>query len=128
MALPGLTPRQETAQRLTRELGKMDGVWVTSPLPLDDHAKLRLQIREIDRNHIIQMLKDWGWDPVFLSVLPRICTTGLIAAGMYEIDIPKPRQDVVDDRPRVQGEIASREKSSYEVEQVLRYLGMGPKR
>jgi len=61
-------------------------------------------------------------------VLPRICTTGLIAAGLWEIDIPKPRQDVVDDRPRVQGEIASREKSSYEVEQVLRYLGMGPKR
>jgi len=106
----------------------MDGVWVTSPLPLDEHANLRVQIRDISRNEVIQMLKDWGWDPVFLSVLPRICTTGLIAAGMYEIDIPKPRQDVVDDRPRIQGEIATREKAGYEAEQVMRYLGMGPKR
>ena len=93
-----LNERQEKAAALAREIGKIDGVWVTSPLPLDDHAKLRLQIREIDRNHVVQMLKDWGWDPVFLSVLPRICTTGLIAAGIWEIDIPKPRQDVVDDR------------------------------
>ena len=123
-----LNERQEKAAALARELGKMDGVWVTSPLPLDDHAKLRLQIRDISRNEVIQMLKDWGWDPVFLSVLPRICTTGLIAAGLWEIDIPKPRQDVVDDRPRVQGEIATREKSNYEVEQIKKYLGMGPKR
>src|SRR5262245_60085245 len=123
MALPGLTPRQETAQRLTRELGKMDGVWVTSPLPLDEHANLRVQIRDISRNGVVQMLKDWGWDPILISVLPRMCTTGLIAACIYEIDIPKPRQDVVDDRPRmIQGEIASREKSSYEVEQIKKYL------
>jgi|SRR5262245_35203656 len=112
-----LNERQEKAAALARELGKMDGVWVTSPLPLDDHAKLRLQIREIDRNHVVQMLKDWGWDPVFLSVLPRICTTGLIAAGLWEIDIPKPRQDVVDDR--IHGEIAKREERSHEVAAIV---------
>src|SRR5262249_3971327 len=123
-----LSERQQKASALAHELGNMDGVWVTSPLPLDDHAHLRVQIKDVVRIEVVQMLKDWGWDPVLLSVLPRMCTTGLIAACIYEIDIPKPRQDVVDDRPRIQGEIASREKSNYEVEQVLRYLGVGPKR
>src|SRR5262245_46978644 len=117
-----LNERQEKAAALARELGKIDGVWVTSPLPLNDHAKLRLQIREIDRNHIVQMLKDWGWDPVFLSVLPRICTTGLIGACVYEIDLPRARQDVVDDR--IHGEIARPEKTDVERRGILKYLGI----
>jgi len=86
------------ARRLADELGKLDGVWVTSPLPLDDNHKLRVQIKDIDRNEILQLLRDWGWDPVCISVLPRVCNTGLIAACLYEIDLPQPRQDIVDDR------------------------------
>jgi len=93
-----LSERQQVAKRLTDELGKIDGVWVTSPLPLDDNHKLRLQIKDIDRNEVLQLLRDWGWDPVCVSVLPRVCTTGLMAACLYEIDLPRERQPIHDDR------------------------------
>jgi hypothetical protein len=111
-----LSERQQLAKRLADELGKMDGAWVTSPLPLDEHAKLRVQIKDIDRNRIIQWLRDLGWEPVFVSVLPRICTTGLIAAGLWEIDLPKPRQNILDDRHG--GELATK-KRDHEVEAML---------
>src|SRR5262245_53827476 len=111
-----LNERQEKAAALARELG--NGVWVTSPLPLDEHAHFRVQIKDTVRNEVVQMLKDWGWNPVCISVQPRV-HGGIfdVAACIWEIDIPKPRQDVVDDRPRIQGEIATREKAGYEAEQ-----------
>jgi len=93
-----LTERQQLAKRLADDLDRMDSVWVTSPLPLDDNQKLRLQIKDIARNEVTQLLKDWGYDPVCISVLPRVCSTGLMAACLYEIDLPQPRQDIVDDR------------------------------
>jgi hypothetical protein len=108
MALSGLSERQQIAKRLTDELGKFDGVWVTSPLPLDDNQKLRLQIKDIDRNEVLQLLRDWGWDPICVSVLPRVCSTGLMAACLYEIDLPKPRQDIVDDRAIPKDDIGRR--------------------
>src|SRR5262245_9510793 len=113
-----LSERQQKASALAHELGKMDGTWVVSPLPLDDTRKLRLQISDIERNRVLQVIRDWGWDPMFVGVLPRICTTGLIGACIYEIDLPRERAAVPDDRQKIQGEIASREKSSYEVEQI----------
>ena len=103
-----LSERQQVAKRLTEELGKFDGVWVTSPLPLDDNHKLRLQIKDIDRNEVLQLLRDWGWDPVCVSVLPRVCSTGLMAACLYEIDLPKPRQEIVDDRAIPKDEVGRR--------------------
>jgi hypothetical protein len=92
-----LSERQQLAKSLAAEIDKMDGAWVTSPLPLDADAKLRLQIKDIDRNRIIQLLKDWGYEPVCVSVLPRICTTGLIGACLYEIDLPRERQPIPQD-------------------------------
>src|SRR5215467_6447831 len=118
-----LSERQQLARRLADELDKLDGVWVTSPLPLDDNHKLRLQIKDIDRNEVIQLLKDWGYDPVCISVLPRVCSTGLMAACLYEIDLPQPRQDIIDDR-KIYGEIAKPDKSDYERQSILKYLGL----
>jgi hypothetical protein len=92
-----LSERQQLAKNLAAEIDKMDGAWVTSPLPLDEQAKLRVQIKDNDKNRIIQLLKDWGWDPVCVSVLPRVCTTGLIAACLYEIDLPRERQPIPQD-------------------------------
>jgi len=89
-----LSERQQLAKKLADELGKMDGVWVTSPLPLDDNHKLRVQIKDIDKNRIVQWLRDLGWDPVCISVLPRVCPTGLIGACLYEIDLPRERQSI----------------------------------
>src|SRR5215471_14996256 len=107
-----LSDRQQVAKKLTEELGKFDGVWVTSPLPLDDNHKLRLQIKDIARNEVTQLLKDWGWDPVCISVLPRVCSTGLMAACLYEIDLPQPRQDIVDDRAIPKDDIGRRGRDS----------------
>jgi hypothetical protein len=111
-----LSERQQLAKRLADELGAMNSVWVTSPLPLDDNAKLRLQVKDVARNEIIQLLRDWGYEPQFVSILPRICTTGLIAAGLWEIDLPKPRQNILDDRHG--GEIGPKTRSP-EVEAML---------
>jgi|SRR5262249_50459889 len=118
-----LSNRQQLAKRLAVELDKMDGAFVTSPLPLDEQAKLRVQIKDMDKNRILQWLKDLGWNPVCISVLPRICNTGLIAACLYEIDLPRERQPIHDDRT-IRGEIATTEKSNYERESILKYLGI----
>src|SRR5262245_10738001 len=107
-----LTERQQLAKRLADDLDRMDSVWVTSPLPLDDNQKLRLQIKDIDRNEVLQLLRDWGYEPVCISVLPRICNTGLIAACLYEIDLPQPRQDIVDDRAIPKDDVGRRGRDS----------------
>src|SRR5262245_6771030 len=117
-----LSERQQLAKRLAEEIGKFDGVWVTSPLPLDDNAKLRFQLLDMERNHVLQTVKDWGWNPVCLSVLPRVHTTGLIAACLYEIDLPRARQPIVDDR--IRGEVVKPEKTDLEREGILKYLGL----
>jgi hypothetical protein len=113
-----LSERQQLAKSLADALDKMDGAWVTSPLPLDEHAKLRVQIKDIDRNRIIQWLRDLGWEPVCVSVLPRVCNTGLIGACLYEIDLPRDRQPVVDDR--IHGDVVdNKREKNHEVEKML---------
>ena len=116
-----LTERQQLAKRLADDLDRMDSVWVTSPLPLDDNQKLRLQIKDIARNEVTQLLKDWGYDPVCVSVLPRVCTTGLIAACLYEIDLPQPRQDIVDDRAIPKDDIGRRGRDA-EIQAMLQAI------
>src|SRR5215813_12651843 len=103
-----LSERQQLAKSLADELNKLDGAWVTSPLPLDEQAKLRVQIKDIDRNRIFQWLKDLGWDPVCVSVLPRVCITGLIGACLFEIDLPRERQPIVDDRAIPKDDVGKR--------------------
>src|SRR5262245_18501258 len=101
-----LSNRQQLARNLANELENMSDVWVTSPLPLDDNAKLRVQISDAVRNEVCQILRDWGWSPVCISVLPRVCSTGLLGACLYEIDLPRERQPIQDDR--IHGELATK--------------------
>jgi len=117
-----LSNRQQLAKRLAVELDKMDGAFVTSPMPLDEQAKLRVQIKDMDKNRILQWLKDLGWNPVCISVLPRICNTGLIAACLYEIDLPRERQPIYDDR--IQGELATKREMSVEEKGMRKALGL----
>ena len=119
-----LTNRQQLARRLVDELSRFDDVWVTSPLPLRDGDRLRLQIADRVRNEMIQILKDWGYDARFVSVLPRICPTGLQAACLWEVDFPGDRQPIIDDRQTITGEIAKPEKTSVELEGMRKYLGL----
>src|SRR5262245_9965567 len=120
-----LSERQQLAKRLADEIGKFDGVWVTSPLPLDDNAKLRFQLLDMERNHVLQTLKDWGWNPVCLSVLPRVHSTGLIAACLYEIDLPKPRQEIPQDSRAIPKDDIGRREKNFEVEAIVNeFYGM----
>jgi hypothetical protein len=106
-----LTDRQRTAESLAREISLMGG-WVTSPMPLDNGAKLRFQILDENRDATIARLSSWNWSPSFVSTLPRVCTDGWKLASIYEIDLPREPQYVVDDT--IRGELATGEKPSAE--------------
>jgi len=117
-----LSERQKTAQALAHSINGM-GAWVTSPLPLDDKAKLRFQVMDSDRDAVISKLASWDWSPVPVSFLPRITPQGMQAATLYEINLPADTPAVADDRGMIAGEIAERKKTSVEVEALRKYLG-----
>jgi hypothetical protein len=124
-----LSERQQKASALARELGKFDGVWVISPLPLNDNNQLRIQILEAscDRNRVFRAVADWGFaTPVFVNMTPRIIGSGMAMASIYEIPIKKEGRPIVD---TTIGELADpHKKSDFEVEAVKRYLGIGGKK
>jgi hypothetical protein len=119
-----LSERQQTAQMLAREINHM-GAWCVSPLPLDDSARLRFQVLDSDRQKVLEILSSWNWSPTFCGTTPRICPDGWKLASVYEIDLPRERQTVADDRiPH--GEVSSpgeRRKTPEEVLHMRRYLG-----
>jgi hypothetical protein len=116
-----LTERQQTAGALMCELQRL-GAWVTSALPLRDDESLKFQVLDEHRSQVLEKLSQWGWGPTLCSNLPRITSRGMEAATIYEIDLPRERQPVVDDR--IHGEIAEQKKTSVEVEAMRRYLGL----
>jgi len=117
-----LTTRQQMAAVLARELERLDGVWVVSALPLDNERKLRVQILDGVRNEVTQIIRDWGHELAFVSVQPRIEHGPIVAACIYEIDLPREQQPVQD--RTIYGEIASKEKPSAELEATKKYLGL----
>jgi hypothetical protein len=118
-----MNSRQEKAQDLARELGRM-GAFVVNAMPLDPDAKgLRVQILDADRDRIVTALCEWGWLPAMLQAHPRFAPGGLLPASLYEIPIPKERPPIVDDRPRVSGEFAKQEKTEREVAALRKYFG-----
>jgi hypothetical protein len=117
-----LTDRQRTAESLAREISQL-GAWCISAMPLDDCNKLRFQVMDTDRDAIITKLASWGWLPAPCGPLPRVTPKGMLGATIYEIDLPRDRPPVADDRI-IHGEIAAdRKKTSVEVEGMRRYLG-----
>ena len=117
-----LTERQQTAGALMCELQRL-GAWVTSALPLRDDEKLKFQVLDENRSQVLEKLSQWGWGPTLCSNFPRITSRGMEAATIYEIDLPRERTPVVDDRLHVD-EIAEQKKTSVEVEAMRRYLGL----
>src|SRR5262245_53020702 len=123
MMAPLLSERQHTAAALARSIGAMEGAWVVSPLPLEDSKRLRFQVLDGDRNRVLQQLRDWNWEPAFVSVLPRVTFAGMAAASIYEIDLPRERQPIIDDR-KIYGEIATPQKTDLEMKGMRKYLGL----
>src|SRR5262249_45702962 len=118
-----LTERQQTAQALMHELHRM-GAAVINPMPLADGAKLRFQVLNDYRQAILEKLSSWGWFPALCSTGPRFMPNGTAPlASTYEIDLPANRQPVAADDRTMPGEIAKREKTSIEIEGILKYLG-----
>src|SRR5262245_20001652 len=89
-----LTEHQQKAARLARKLGGVQGCWVTSPMPLRDDAKLRFQILDGERNRVLQMLEDAGYEAKFVSVLPRVTFVGMAGACVYEVAFAQPQQEI----------------------------------
>jgi hypothetical protein len=119
-----LNERQQTARALARAIEDL-GAWVTSALPLDDQQKLRFQLLDSDKNRVLQAIRDLGFGPVFVTIKPRVDVTsyGFLAACDYEIDLPRPRPPIIDDR-KIYGEIATKEKPSRELEGFREYMGL----
>jgi hypothetical protein len=114
-----LNERQQKAQALSHEMAKMHGVWITSPLPLDDSAKLRFQLLDTERDRVLELLRSWEWQPAFCGLLPRVTFTGMQGACVYEIDFP--RETPVPDDRTIQVGLTDREKA--EVAGMRKYLG-----
>jgi len=124
-----LSNRQQLAKRLADELGKYEGVWIINPMPLDSGKKLRVQILDSECNAILQMIRDWGHEPVFVSLSPqRVTYAGLQMAPVYEVDLPRDAATVPADDRTIRGEIAKPERTSVELEGMRKYLGLGPKK
>jgi hypothetical protein len=107
----------------------MAGVWITSPLPLNDDAKLRFQVLDNRKNEALQTLTDWGWEPRFVQILPRIDAASfkVIPAAIYEIDLPKERQSVPDGK--IFGEVYSPEEKKAAAAFIATYrkaIGLKP--
>jgi len=97
-------------------------------LPLAAGESLRFWCSDYKKNELLQQLKDAGYEVGFLGMSPQvdIKTYSMGLVNNFEVILAPETQPIADNR--IHGEIASREKSSYEVEQIKKYLGLGPKR
>ena len=117
-----MTPRQQQAAAIAAELHRLGG-FVLNPMPLDEAAKLRFQVLDVDREAVLEKISSWGWAPRWVASLPRVCSNGPQPALIYEIDLPRSRQPVAETRsPR--GEIAERKKTAEEVAAMRKHLGL----
>lgn len=116
-----ITERQQQAKRLVDELSKFEDTWVTSPLPLRDGTRLRVQIADRSRNEVVQIIKDLGYEPRFVSVLPRITSAWTQAACLYEVDFPGDRQPIIDDRTIKDTKLAPPKKDA-DVDAMMKHI------
>lgn len=116
-----LTAREEQAQFIAAELHKL-GAWIVNPMP---SARLRFQVLDSDREKILGKLASWEYLPSLCGSQPRITVKGMEPATLYELNLEEPeRFPAPDDRQKIQGELASREKTSLELEALRKYLGI----
>jgi hypothetical protein len=120
-----LSERQQQAASLTHQLQLM-GAFVVSPLPLADHAPLRFQVLDDDRDFILSKLASWNYLPALKNTVPRMTNRGPEPSSVYEINLPKPRVVVVDTRIVPRGEVVEQERrqSAAELKAMRKHLGL----
>jgi hypothetical protein len=94
-----LTKRQETAQRLTRELQSL-GATVTNVMPLEEGKNLRFWVSDYKKKEVLQELKDAGYEPIFLKMemQPDIRTYSMGLVSVFAVPIAAERQEIPQDR------------------------------
>jgi hypothetical protein len=95
-----LTERQQHAQQIARALQDL-GVNVVSPLPLDEHSKLRFHVTDASRNRVLEKLLSWNWGlPTFVSTTlqPDIASYSMKFCSVYEIDLPREQTPIPTER------------------------------
>src|SRR5262245_59267363 len=75
-----LTERQQKAQALAYELGKMGAMVVSLP---GDSFELRFQIADSQAERILAQLREWGWSPTLRGVVPQF--HGMPPVSSYQI-------------------------------------------
>jgi hypothetical protein len=60
-------------------------------------------------------------DPRFVQLLPRIDAASFKPAAIFEIDLPRERVDVLDDRPAISGELVDREAKAQAAAEIAAY-------
>jgi hypothetical protein len=85
-----LTPRQETAQRLARELQSF-GATVTNVMPLDNGQNLRFWCSDYEKKELLQQLKDAGHEVVFLGMSPQVEVSRPIGCGLAPTSLARDR-------------------------------------
>jgi hypothetical protein len=115
-----LTPRQETAQRLARELQSF-GATVTNVMPLEEGKNLRFWCSDYEKKELLQQLKDAGHEVVFLGMQPQVDvkTYSMGLVNCFEMLLPADRQPVQDDRGIIPRDIADRREKDREVEKMF---------
>jgi hypothetical protein len=119
-----LSERQQTAERLTRELQALGATVVSAP----GSDRLQFWVDDYKKREVLQQLADAGHEPIFTGMTPQVDvkTYSMGLVNSFEINLPAERQPVTDDRT-IRGELASSaSKPSYETEQLMRYLGWPP--
>jgi hypothetical protein len=118
-----LSERQQTVERLTRELGQL-GATVVSPPHAD---RIRFWVDDYKKREVLQQLADAGHEPVFTGMTPQVDvkTYSMGLVNSFEINLPVERQPVTDDRI-IRGEIATG-KPKTDPTGILKYLGWDKK-
>jgi len=110
---------------LTRWLQSINA-HVTNSMPLNPNEQLRFWVTNEDRESVLAQLRQQDWSPRHMYVGLRFHRDAAVPATTYEIELPFDPPPVQD--RRIYGEIAAPKKSDHEIEQVKRYLGLGPKK
>src|SRR5262245_11320908 len=118
-----LSERQKTAAAIAGELHRL-GAWVISPMPLADNQSLRWQVLDVDREAILEKVSSWGWSAALKCTVPRFTARGPSPSSIYEIDLPRERQPVPQDRSIPHSEIAERKQTAGELMAMKKHLGL----